>query len=170
MNNDNFVISEGKRPVFHLILATLLFGVSVVCLYLFITELLAVDTTNVKKSQVPTGFLELTIFAFIFGLNFSKITTIYIDLKQQILRTEYKVAFFKMNTKQKIKNLGYISVFKNDNLQFEVNLWYDTNKHCKMFLYTNKQDAIACGKQFAQRMKIDLLNATEKGNFFWVDL
>lgn len=170
MKNDYFIISEGKRPVFHLLLATILFGASVVFLYLFITNLLNINTAASVKEQTPTGFLELTIFAFMFGLNFAKIKTIYIDLKEQILKTEFKVGFFKLNTKQKIKELGYISVFKNDKEQFEVNLWYDGNKHCKMFVFNNVQDALTSGKHFAQKLNIDLLNATKKGHSFWVDL
>ena len=52
---------------------------------------------------------------------------------------------------------------------FETNLWCEGNKYFQMFIFENSKEAFNFGKIVAEKLNIDLLDATEYGNNQWVE-
>lgn len=76
----------------------------------------------------------------------------------------------KVNYFSKIPILEYVSVFKNSQKEiFEVNLWYKGNKHYNVFNFEEFQSAFDFALLYSNKLNIDLLDATEKGNSKWID-
>jgi len=48
-------------------------------------------------------------------------------------------------------------------------IWYKGNKHYKMYAFDKKAQAMEFASLAAARLKIDLLDATEKGNSKWIE-
>jgi hypothetical protein len=60
--------------------------------------------------------------------------------------------------------------FKNIQTEnIEVNLWYKKNKHLNITKFDDIEEALECGKTFSDKLKLDLLDATEKGNSQWIE-
>ncbi|MGJ8591231.1 MAG: hypothetical protein ACSHXF_01710 [Aquaticitalea sp.] len=94
---------------------------------------------------------------------------IYLDFKNLKIRYAYEIGLFSYKEKwQDLEDLEYISVFKKNEL-FEVNLWYKKNKIVNLFATDKFSDAIDNAYQIANKLQIDLLDASVKGNHRWVD-
>jgi len=52
---------------------------------------------------------------------------------------------------------------------FEVNLWYDKNKHWELYEKHDFAEAFAIGFEISELLNIDLLDATKPNNYKWVD-
>mgnify|MGYP000353802373 CR=1 FL=1 len=52
---------------------------------------------------------------------------------------------------------------------FEVNLWYDRNKHWELYEKYNFEDAFKIAFELSELLNIDLLDATVPNNFKWID-
>lgn len=168
------MVSEGKRAWYELMLAAIFYSVTVYLILLTIYHLISKNSFGLfiidLYKIVGTG-----VYSFGMGIMFSVTKTIFIDIDENKLISRYVVGKIKYDVKSKVPHLEYISVFnKNydapiDNAEFEVNLWYNKNHHYKMFSFSKKNDAFEFAKTVSNKLNIDLLDATEKGNFKWVD-
>lgn len=171
-NQKEIVVSQGKRPLWHTIIAAFLYTLSFFFLFYSIYKLflMGLNETNTKVIKGNVSFFSLSIYAFLGGLRFSVCKTIFINTVKQKLKTQFSVGAFKVNYHSEIPKLNYVSVFKNPNRDFvEVNLWYGKNKHFNVTNYKNIGEAINFGLLISNKLNIDLLDATEKGNSKWID-
>ena len=91
-------------------------------------------------------------------------------MEKEKLKTEYAVGVFKYSYFSAIPTLEYVSVFRNPrNDVFEVNLWYKGNKHFNVSNFDDFEPAFQFGLHFSNRLNIDLLDASEKGNSKWIE-
>lgn len=170
INQNEIVVSEGSRPFWQTIIAALLFTLSIGLLLYFVYLLSIVDYENTKQLNGSASFLKLSVFAFVGALRFSLVKTLYINLEKEKLKTEFAVGIFKYSYFSNIPVLEYVSVFKNPNkYEFEVNLWYKGNKHFNVSNFDEFEPAFQFGLLFSNRLNIDLLDATEKGNSKWIE-
>ena len=102
-------------------------------------------------------------------LLFTVVTDIIIDTKNNKFIRVFSIGKLTYKHKSKVPDLDYISVFKINEITFQVNLWCLNNRHYKMYEFENKEEAFTLGKTVAKKLSIELLDATEKGNFVWVD-
>ena len=95
----------------------------------------------------------------------------YFDLDRRKFKSELSVGFIKSGKWQDLPPLNYISIFgvysKN---YFEINLWYDKNKYLNIYTVNDKENAFELGFKIANRLNVRLLDATEKGNFKYLDM
>lgn len=163
------VVSTGVRPFWQTIIAASLYTVTLGFLLMFLYVLYK-DHFEGNKINSAVGFFKLAIYTFIGALNFSVVKTIYINLDKEKLKTEYSVGMINIRYYSKIPTLEYVSAFLNPGtLVYEVNLWYKGNKHFNVSAYDEFQPAFDFGVLFSDKLNIDLLDATEKGNFKWID-
>ena len=108
-------------------------------------------------------------FCFAGGVHFSVVKTVLIDLDKDQLISRYCLGPFSYDSKDIIPELEYVAVFKNGKDDFEVNLWYKGNKHYNMYIFELKAQAMEFAEIIVAKLKLDLLDATEKGNSKWVD-
>lgn len=82
-----------------------------------------------------------------------------------------------------LPNVEYISVFEQTlsrsdydsnsityNTVYEVNLWYDDNKHKAVYTTDDKFVALGAGYYIAKKMEIDCLDSTNGADREWIDL
>lgn len=166
---NEIIVSEGKRPFWQTILAALLYTVSIALLFYFILILFKIDY-SVREFKEASVFIKLAVLTFIGALNFSLVRTLYLNLEKEKLKTEYAVGVFKYSYFSAIPTLEYVSVFKSPNKEiFEVNLWYKGNKHFNVANFEEFEPAFGFGLNFSNRLNIDLLDASEKGNSKWIE-
>ena len=171
INSNEIIVSEGKKPLWILLVAAFLFTAS---LFFFVYHFyLLFDFGGQLKIKAIKGIssnIGVSVYAFLGAITLSKVKTIYIDLEKEKLRTQHSVGVFKVNYFSVIPELEYVSVFLNpQNEIFEVNLWYKGNKHYNVFNFEDYKSAFDFGLLFSNKLNIDLLDATEKGNSKWID-
>jgi hypothetical protein len=171
MENDNeyeLIVSQGKLPLWRVIVASLFFSFMIYMLYLLCLIFRKVELDNVKPKGIA-GIIEIVAFCFAGGVSFSITKNILIDLDKGKLVSVYMVGPFSRKVIKALPELDYLSVFKIDEYKYEVNLWYLGNKHYKMYTFNEKEPAIKFGILAAIKLKINLLDATEKGNYKWIE-
>ena len=171
INAKEIVVSEGKKPLGILLIAAFLFTAS---LFFFIYHFYLLfdfgGQFQIKVIKGITSNVSLSVYAFLGAISFSKVKTIYIDLEKEKLRTQHSVGVVKVNYFSVIPELENVSVFLNlQNGIFEVNLWYKGNKHYNVFNFEEYKSAFDFGLLFSNKLNIDLLDATKKGNSKWID-
>lgn len=171
MENESVIISEGERPLWQIIIAAIFFTLSVFFLsYIF---------KNGIKSEVGLAnsvrSIFLSLITFLMGLRFSTKNTMFFDLDNKRFKDQYSVGPFKRGKWKLLPKLEYVSVFKNGREIFEINIWHRknkkyTNKHFNIYNYHDQEDALESGYYIANQLNIKLLDATEKGNFKYLNM
>ena len=156
-------ISIEKRPLWSIIVGALLYTSSVYVFYLVF------HYWFIRWIAVGNELLVLGLLLFNSGIMFSSTRTVLFESENKLIKIQYSVGAIN-HYSYKITDLKYIPVFLNpSSKQFEINLWYKKNKHIKLALFKHFEIAFDCGLKFSNRLDIDLLDATQKGNFKWVD-
>ena len=167
MEQNEILISEGNRPWWQRIIAAAAFTGMFVFLYYFIITFNIFDSD--ERIRDSSRFLIMAIYLCSFGIGFSIVRDYHFDFKTHRYKNVFRVGPVKIGGWRKFKNLEYVSAFKNSRNIFELNLWYNRNKHFNLFSYDNAEDALYAGKQLAEKLDIDLLDATFPHNSKWVD-
>ena len=162
-DKQKIIISIEKRPFWQLLIAALLYTSAIYVLSLVF------HYWSMRWIAVGMKYLQLALLMLCGGLKFSSTRTIYLDITSKKLKIEYSVGLIKLDF-FKISDLNYISVFKNTSTEeFEINLWYKTNKHINIAILKEFNAAFDCGLNLSNKLNIDFLDATEKGNSKWID-
>ena len=126
----------------------------------------------------------LMLVPILFGLMLLKTDGSEIDLKSKTYRKTVSFLGIRFGSWQALKNLEYISVFNTTEditlraLSAEttnsfpiivLNLFYERNKKITVYKTEQITDAFKVASHIADALIIDLLDATEKGDYKWVD-
>ena len=115
--------------------------------------------------------IVLIIILTVIGLSYRQ--RLYIDLENKRYRPTIETGPLKLGRWVNIKNPEYISVFKKGysgfQTLFQVNLWFAKNRHINIFEMFDEEEAMSMGFEVSEILNIDLLDATEHGNFIWVN-
>lgn len=66
--------------------------------------------------------------------------------------------------------MQYVSVYKNySDRDFEVQIWLSDTKKKSVSIHFNVQSAYSLASKIANGLQVDLLDATERGNFKWIE-
>lgn len=166
---EHIIISERNRPFFNLILAALCFTGVVAILYCFLFTALFKNTSfNVLKAVlIVCGFL------IAIGIKLCVQKRVVIDLLNSRFKPITEIGPIKTGRWNIIKNYEYVSVFcppmQEGDLIFEVNLWYDTNKHFQLYKKDNYKDAFIMAFDISEELNISLLDATIPHEQKWID-
>jgi hypothetical protein len=165
----NIIISERPRPIWQIPIAALFFTMAFgVIFYKFFIWM----TTN---TPLDIRILDLNgaIYLSAIGASFCSRKRIHVDISNSRFRPTIEIGPLKFGKWQIIKNYDYVSVFhqplRNGAYVFEVNLWYDTNKHFELYEEYNYEEAFLIGFDLSEELNIDLLDATVPNDFKWVD-
>jgi hypothetical protein len=172
LNQNEIVISQGQKAIWQTFLAALLYTASVflLCYGSYKLYLMGLNETNTKVIKGNVSFFLLSIYTFLGALHFSVVKTLFINTEKEKMKTQFSVGLIKINYFSNIPALKYVSVFKNTTDEnVEVNLWYSNNKHFNVANYEIIDEAMNFGLFFSNKLNLDLLDATEKGNFKWID-
>lgn len=163
------VVSQGKLPLWRAIVAAAFF--TGLCYLLYLDFRMFYNAgVNEKTCMLAAKSLEGLGYCLVGGITFSITKTVLIDTDTDKLISRFFVGPIRRDIVATVPELEYVSIFKNGKDQFEVNLWYKGNKHYKMYIFDEKLPAIGFGREVARKLKIDLLDATVKGNSQWLDV
>jgi hypothetical protein len=168
MNDFELIVSEGKRPLWKTILSATCFTVMIFWLLADIFALFNFEITEKLGLHLAEDLKGITYF-FAGGVCFGLQKDILIDIDTNKLISHYHIGMFSKRQITKAPEIEYVAVFKNAKEQFEVNLWYKGNKHYKMYVFDEKAAAMEFAEHVAAKLKIDHLDATEKGNSKWIE-
>lgn len=161
-------IYEGKRKWYELVLAAVFFGISV---YLLLSVLYYAffDTSISMVIQSVYLTLGFGLYSFVNGLGFSVTKNLLIDTDTNTIVSRYMVGPFSHDVKTMANEFEYVSFFRYKNDYYGTHLWYKVNKHYKMYSFEDKFAAYQFSLEISNKLNIDLLDATEKGNSKWID-
>ena len=167
-NEYELLVSQPENPLWKIILSGLFYAFGV---YGIINILLMQAYSDLSQEEriIFNKNVILLMIGLFMGVYFSVRLTILIDLKTNKLVSKYFLGFFSVKTTTKIPKLEYVGVFKNSEEVFMINLWYKENKHFNMCYTEEKEPAMKFAQMVSEKLNIDILDATEKGNSKWID-
>jgi len=186
INEYELIISPGKIPVWRRIIASALLTLVLYYLYLASTFFYYLGFTE-KAFYGLAGVIKLITFPLVSIVSLCLTKTILIDIDKnklisrfqlgpfskdvlsEIPELEYVVGPFSKDVLSEIPELEYVAVFLNSKDVFEVNLWYKNNRHYQMYQFDEKAQAFNLAKLTSTKLNIELLDATVKGDFQWID-
>jgi len=158
--------SQGNRPLWHTIIAGLCFSISLIVLYGMFFEISIYNHTY----KLPFSSIEMIMLLMLTGIRFSMVHDYLFDLQNKQFKVIYNVGFVKWGKWKNLKTIDYISVFQKKEGQFQINLWYNTNKRIFISSSNTYDTALEIGKKLAIKLNIDLLDASDPHNSEWVEL
>ncbi len=167
--NENIIISEKQRSLWQRIIASLFFTAAIILLvYILYTSHWSDDNLiNIGHN------IKGVIYLIGFGTAFSFHQSVYIDIKKSKFRQTYEIGPIKLGQWKTISNYEYVSIFHqpldDGNKIFEVNLWYDRNKHWELYEEYDYKAAFLIGYELSEILQIDILDATIPNNYRWID-
>lgn len=169
MSKNPFIVSERNRPFWQIPIAALFFTASSGCVILAVYQMFS-ETSN---GYTIGHLIEYAIYLFGLGTAFCFQKSVYIDIENSRFRSTFEIGPIKLGQWKTINNYEYVSVFqqplKDGETIFEVNLWYDTNKHWELYEKDNPKDAFMMGYEISELLNIDLLDATIPNDHKWID-
>ena len=168
MENKEIYVSNGKRPLWQSFIAALLFTLSLYLGYLFFQNFEVNPGKNYKSIASP---LELAIICFAGAIGFSRVVDYRFNLKAREYRVIYNFGLLNFGKTYQFNSVDYIAVYFNNSKEvYEVNLWYNTNKHFAMIIFNDANEGLKAGETLAKKLQLDLWDATNPHDGKWVDL
>ncbi|WP_134148891.1 hypothetical protein [Flavobacterium sp. 270] len=168
-NKENEIsIFTGKRAWYELLLASVFFGAFIYMIVLFVYFAFIEVSVKIAIRAFVT-FLVFGTYCLVYGFKFSATKNMLINLQTNILISRYIIGPFSYDVKLKVTDFEYVSFFEDRYGEFGTNLWYVKNRHYKMYSFENKEAAFQFSLNLSNKLNIDLLDATEKGNFKWIE-
>ncbi len=159
-------VSNGKRAIWQLLIAAALYTASVYLVYMFVVRYQANIDKNYKGLA---SLLEIGIFCFAGAVSFSRVVDYRFNLKEKEYRIIYNFGLVKLGRTYAFKSIDYVAVYYNNSKEvFEVNLWYNKNKHFAMAHYYDAENALIAGDSLAKKLEIDTWDASDPHNGKWL--
>jgi hypothetical protein len=169
MNAEKIIISESNRPIWQIPIAalcfTIAFGFMAYKVFLWLTSDVPLD--------INSSDFHIAIYFSAIGVSFTYTKRIYIHLEESKFKPTFEVGPLKFGKWKTIKHYEYVSVFHqpltDGSYIYEVNLWYDNNKHFQLYEKNDYKEAFLIGYELSEELDIDLLDATVPNDFKWID-
>jgi hypothetical protein len=167
-NEYELIVAQHKNPLWKIFVAGIFFAFAINAFLSIVT----MPYLPGLKPEVPEDFNKNIVIAIIgmaIGIYFSVRLTILIDTDKEKLVSRYFLGFFSINRTTEIPKLDHVAITKNPDDIYRINLWYNDTKKYTMCYSEEKEAALTFAKMVAAKLKIDLLDATEKGISKWID-
>ncbi|MDO5978629.1 hypothetical protein [Flavivirga spongiicola] len=163
------IVSEKQRPLWQRIIASLFFTAAIG----FLAYILYAAKWSDDNIKSIGHNIELVIYLVGIGIAFSFHQSVYIDIKKSKFRQTYEIGSIKLGQWKTISNYEYVSIFhqplEDGNKIFEVNLWYDRNKHWELYEKYDYKEAFLIGYEISELLQIGILDATVPNNYKWIN-
>lgn len=160
MIKKDVVISQGSRTLLDNIIAAACYTLAVFCLYRCFTDLKHLGT-----------YAYVGTTCFMFGLRFSISKFYRFNFENNRFRDISAIGPVAWGNWVKYNELSYVAVFLNAKDFYEVNLWYDHNRHFNFSNYKELGDALAGAREIAEILELSTYDAgTDPYNGVWQDI
>ena len=167
-NEYEIIISEGKRSWYEIVFAAIFFSVTIFLILILLFDAFVSPSARILYYDTYR-LVYFGVLGFGFGLRYSLVKDILIDIDKGNLISRYKVGVFSYDVKAIMKEFEYVSVFKDARENYQTLLWYPVNKHYQMYCFIEEKPAFDFALTISNKLNIDMLDATEKGNSKWID-
>lgn len=168
MGTEKIIIAETSRPIWQTILAALSFTACAYVFWLYFSE--SPETSDIETHR---DYMEMGVFFLITGIGLCYKRGIQIKPLTKEFKATFEIGPLVLGQWKKIPDPEYVSVFqqilKGGGYTFEVNLWYDRNKHWELYTHSDYREAFLIGFDLSEELDIDLLDATTPNDYKWVD-
>jgi hypothetical protein len=166
---NHIIVSESDQPLWQIPLAALSFTLAVALIVIQFSNL---EISNNGIKNAARSF-ELIALLTALGVRYRSKKTIYVNLKKMLFKPTLEVGPLKFGRCTQIVSPEYISVFLNHKtdglIVYEVNLWYNTNKHLELYERPDIIEALKIGFELSEELDINLYDATDPHNSRWID-
>lgn len=172
MNDTNRIILQNKpKPFWKIIAAAFLYTVSVLCIWVGYFRMTHPDLYTVYEYRNSVILMEMALFPFLLAVHFSISQKKEINIKSKKIITQFSIGgSLKIYENSKLENFEYVSVFfDSKQVNYMINLWYKRNKFYSLCSFEDFDSAMDFGKMLSNKFQINLLDATVKGNFKWIE-
>lgn len=160
--------SQGRRPFWQTIIAASCYTAAIVILYLFYISS-SIDLEG-KKIILPIRMLELPFILITLGIGFSVVNDYLFDFQNKQFRIIHNIGPIRWGKWRRINSLDYISVFQKVEGKFEINLWYNKNRHINFYVFRSYNEAMSVGELLAKKLRINLVDASSPRDSKWIEL
>lgn len=160
----NQLVYVSKRPFWHFLIA--------LPLYYFVISMVikTIELFSIGKVIEALKFVLATFFMFVCaaGLTFTK--RVYANAKLKAVRFNFTLFKIPLCKDFVFGNVQYVSVYKNySDRDFEIYVWLSETNKKSISVHLDLESAFSYALKIANGLDVDLLDATEKGNFKWVE-
>lgn len=164
MKQASAYISNGKRPLWHTLIAALFFTFSIGIGYA-----LFFDVSFLPSNRDYGTLFYAGTFSIMMGIRYAEVIDYEFDFENRIYKKIRTFGFVKIPSSQSFSNLKYVAVFNNENTgAFEVNLWHGKNKRFSITFFYNDADALEAASTIAGKLSLNLWDATNPRQGKWV--
>ncbi|KAF2334800.1 hypothetical protein [Flavobacterium ginsenosidimutans] len=158
------LIYKSKRPFWHFLIALPLYYFSISMIFKTLDLFSSGKIIEVLKFVLATFFMLICAA----GLTFTK--RVYTSSKLKTVRFNFTLFKIPLCKDSVFKNVQYISVYKNhSDRDFEIYIWLSETKKKSISVHLDLKSAFSYALKIADGLQVNLLDATEKGNFKWVE-
>ena len=158
------LIYVSKRPFWHFLIALPLYYFSISMVFKTFELFSSGKIIEVLKFVLAIFFMLICAA----GLTFTK--RVYTNAKLKKVRFNFTLVNIPLCKDSVFENVIYVSVYKNySDRDFEIYVWLSETKKKSISVHLDLESAFSYALKIADGLKVDLLDATEKGNFKWVE-
>jgi len=162
------IVSQAKTPWWKIALAGIFFGFALQSLLILLFQINYTEYSEEGVKLMDKNIIVL-FFGTILGFYCTSRLTILIDLKKEKLVSKYLFGFFTIKTATEIPQLEYVSISKNREGIYRINLWYSAKYPFTMCHTKEKKAAITFAKYVSEKLNISLLDNTDTQNSVWIE-
>jgi len=162
------IVSQAKTPWWKLALAGIFFGFAIRSLLILVLQINYTEYSMEDVKLLDKNIIIL-FFGIILGFYCSSKLTILIDLKKEKLVSQYFFGFFTIKTATEVPQLEYVSISRNREGNYRINLWYSAKYPFTMCHTKEKKAAMTFAKYVAEKLNISLLDNTDTQNSIWIE-
>ena len=163
------IVHEGNRPLWQTLLAGIIFTLMFYLVYQTILLFYYFGYSEFTLKSIPHLVYGIT-YCLVLGLGFSVVKSVLIDVDKDKLVSRFTIGPFSYDKLAAVPSLEYVSIFKDARGSYEVNLWYIGNKHYVMCDFDSSEPAFTFAHYVAAKLKLDLLDATIRGESKWLEV
>lgn len=163
----NIEYIERKNSLFFRVVAALCFTATIgLIVYFFSTMKFSWEK---KYLYAHFDLLQVVFVLVFFGIYCSYTINCHFDFEEKRFKREFALGVLKFGKWKPLPKIDYISLYATGQNVFQVNLWNYKNKHWDLYEEFNYKDAFRIAFELSELLNIDLLDATERHNFRWID-
>ena len=154
---EDIFISKGYKPFWKLLFPYGCFAIALFCIYDGYIKLI-VDK-EVEVMGILLGWSFSAIILIILGVYFGRVQDYHFDFIKRKYKKVQRVGFIGFGSWKEFKNLEYVSLFENLDDLYQINLWYNSNKHFDIDTFWNYDDAVEVATDLSNKLEIDFHNS-----------
>ena len=159
---EDLFISKGYKPWWKLVFPYGCFALALFCIYDGWEKLTA--DNDVAAIGIILGWSFTAFILIILGVYFGRVHDYHFDFIKRKYKKVQRVAFIGFGSWKNFKNLEYVSLFENLDDLYQINLWYNSNKHFDIDTFWNYEEAVEVATDLADKLEIDFHNAVDNSS------